>query len=53
MKTKESTGDEVIYTLACILTLGIAWVLRVVISKAIRNAFMTDKEESIANNKKT
>jgi len=37
--TKNESGiDELVYIVVCILSLGFWWVVRVVISKAIRRA---------------
>jgi len=43
MKTNYSTIDEVIYFLSCIVSLGSIWIVRIIISEAIRKAFK-DKE---------
>lgn len=39
MKTRKSDADTVLYIILCIITIGIAWALRIVISMAIRSAF--------------
>jgi len=39
---KENTVDMLVYALACIFTLGAAWVLRIIITYAIRRAIEND-----------
>jgi len=39
---KENTIDILVYALACILSLGAVWVLRIIITYAIRKAFEND-----------
>lgn len=42
MKTKQSNIDNFIYNLFCILSGGIVWVARIIISEAIRKAFKSE-----------
>lgn len=38
MKLRQSELDSAVYVIACILSCGIVWVMRVIISAAIRKA---------------
>ena len=39
METKKSSMDAILYVLLCIASLGGVWLMRVIISQAIRYAF--------------
>jgi hypothetical protein len=43
MKAKTSGWDTFIYVLLCIFTVGAAWLMRIVISQAIRCAIQEEK----------
>lgn len=43
MKLRKSWSDSAIYILFCVATLGTAWVMRVIITQAIRMAFKQDE----------
>lgn len=47
VKVQKSGWDSFQYVIACILTLGGAWILRIVISQAIRMS-LTAKEPEVA-----
>ena len=49
MKINKNTVDNVVYIILNIITLGAFWILRILISVAIRKAFMTPIEEDYYN----
>ena len=44
MKVKRQFAESLVYVGLCFITLGIAFVLRVVITQAIRMAFKNEEE---------
>ncbi len=42
VKLNESSFEDFIYIVACILTLGSVWIARVLMTKAIKKAFAED-----------
>ena len=48
MRVKQtSVGDDMVYILLCIVTLGAAWLMRVIITKAISYAFYNERDEAL------
>ena len=44
---RSSAGDDIVYALLCIVTLGIAWFTRIIITKAISCAFYNERDEAL------
>jgi hypothetical protein len=42
MKTKQNKLDSFIYILFCILSCGVIWISRIIISEAIRKALKSE-----------
>ncbi len=38
MKVRTNTIDDIVYIIACIITLGAVWITRIIISQAIRRS---------------
>jgi len=45
LKVKKSIIEELIYSVICVCTLGMAYVIRIVISQAIRKSFKNNEED--------